>query len=181
MQIRKNTPAGRNAIIICLARTEERLAGTCFRGKEKKLAGNFHLWESAEDVFADESVSTALAEEIDDLVENQDFGTHSVTVTHSADVGWESTDNFPLFNSDELEEFYPNNRSHALRVINPSKLGRKAPRASEVTFVFNLAMQRGELKVTIVSLYPGIDVGELVDDITTREQRVFYDWEHPGI
>jgi hypothetical protein len=29
-------------------------------------------------------------------------------------------------------------------------------------------------------MYPGPDIGELVGDVSARENVVFFDWNHPG-
>lgn len=128
----------------------------------------------------DDQLCALLMDEVSDLYAAKDFATHSVTVTHPTCIGWASTDHLSYFSSDELEVFEPNSRSTALKVILPSKLERKAPLTQDVTFIFKLEEQRGTPKVTLVSIYPGTDIGDLDGDITQREQQVFYDWDHPG-
>jgi len=168
-------------LMICPIQTKRRLAKTCFRGKYQPLAGNFRQWETVDQVLGDVWIKAELTKEVLDLIKQKAFGVHSVTISHGMDVGWESTDPLDQFSSDELEPFYPNGNSEALRVALPSKLNRKAPLTNEVTFVFALALMRGQSRFELKSLYPGTDIGELYGDISAREQRVFYGWEHPGV
>jgi hypothetical protein len=180
MNITKRSTNGTPVLFVCLGRVEKRLEGTCFRQQTTKLAGNFNKWCTVDEVIGDDQLSSLLAEEVVDLFSEGELGLHSVTVSHPMNVGWASTDHLSYFSSDELEEFHPNSRSTALKVILPSKLGRKAPLTKDVTIIFILEEQRGAPKATLVSLYPGTDVGDLEGDITEREQQVFYDWSHPG-
>ena len=180
MILNHTRPDGSKMLIVCVTPTEKRLSKTCFRGKNKKLAGNFLQWESVEKVLNDSWVRAELAKEILSLVKAQDFATHSITIVHGMDVGWDSTDSVELFSDDELEVFEPNRASTAHKVSLPSRLNRKAPLTNEVTFIFELDLLQGKPRAEIKSLYPGTDIGELVGDITERENRVFYDWDHPG-
>lgn len=171
-------PTSIRMLVICPIKTEERLKTTCFRGRNQKLAGNFKLWESVEEMFK----SSAINELKDDFWEQWrkcEFGTHSVTIEMPVHIGWESTANKDKYPMDTLEEFCPNRRSTALR-IRSNRTEHLAPLTKDITIVYQLEDQRGEPKVTIWSLYPGDDIGELVGDITQREGRVFFDWNHPG-
>ncbi len=165
-------------LVICPINAEERLKMTCFRGQDQKLAGNFKLWESVEEMFQ----GSALNKLEDDAWEQwrvDEFGTHSVTIEMPIHVGWESTDNKDKYPIDALEKFNPNGRSTALR-IRSNHTEHLAPLTRDITLVYQLEDQRGEAKVTIWSMYPGDDIGELDGDITEREGRVFFDWNHPG-
>jgi len=167
-------------LMICPIQTKQRLTGTCFRGKHQALAGNFRQWQTVEQVFGDVWLKAELTKEVLDLIKQEDFGVHSLTISHGMNVGWESTDLIDQFSADELEPFYPNGNSEALRVTLPSRLDRKAPLTNEVTFVFALGTLRNQPRFELKSLYPGTDIGELYGNVTEREKRVFYSWEHPG-
>ena len=179
LNIKPSTPAFVRMLVICPIKTEERLQKTCFRGRDQKLAGNFKLWESIEDMFKG-SVLNELTGDAWEQWAASDFGTHSLSFEMTIEVGWESTIDQHMCQMDELEAFYPNKRSSALR-IRPNSTERLAPLTRDVTIVYQLEDQRGEAKVTIWSIYPGVDIGELDGNITEREIRVFFDWDHPGV
>lgn len=167
-----------NMLVICPIKTKERLQTTCFRGRDQKLAGNFKLWESVEDMF-EGSILNKVTDDVWEQWEHGVFGTHSVTFEMPIHVGWESTVSRDKYSMDDLEDFSPNKRSSALR-IRPGRTEHLAPLTRDITIVYQLEEQRGAAKVTIWSMYPGVDIGELDGDITEREGRVFFDWNHPG-
>lgn len=167
-------------LLICPIKTENRLGNTCFRGKISALAGNFLHWETIEEVCEDDYIMKPMLARVVDLLNEQKLGVHRVSINQDIDIGWESTDELSTFSADELEEFKPNSRSNAFRVINPSQLGRKAPKTNKVTVIFELKLWGNVPVITILSLYPGEDIGELAGNITEQTKRVFYDWNHPG-
>jgi len=169
-----------NILIICPIQTERSLTGSCFREKGRSLAGNFCEWNTVDDVFNDDLFRAEFLEEIEMMVRNEAFNKHSVTISHDVKLGWESTDDITQFDPEELECYKPNDHSQSLRVINPNRMDRKAPLTNKVTIVYYLDLQGGKPRVTIESLYPGIDIGELEGDITGREGRVLYGWTHAG-
>ncbi len=176
--IKSQTANPVSLLLVCEVKTEERLQTTCFRGHGLKLAGNFKLWKSVEDMF----LGTFCNMFVDDIWtqwNEKDFGVCSVTFQMAIEVGWESTLRRHKCLKDELEVFAPNKSSTALRIRKDLK-DRLAPLTRDVTVIYELCDQRGEPKVTIRSLYPGTDIGELDGDITEREGRVFFDWNHPG-
>jgi hypothetical protein len=167
-----------DTLIICPIKVVDRLKTTCFRGRDLKLAGNFRLWESVEEVMRGQ-VRNDLVDDALELWQIGDFGTHSLRLEMSIEVGWESTAPKNDFHIDELEWFEPNKHSCAKRV-RLNRIKRLAPLSRDLTIVYQLEDQRGEPKVTIWSMYPGVDIGELDGDITKRESRVFFDWNHRG-
>lgn len=176
--VRSPTPGGLSLLIFCNFKDEDRLNRTHFRGRGLKQAGNFKLWQSLEEMFKG-TLRNMLADDAWERWAEQDFGTSSSVFLMPVNVGWESTLDQKLCRPDELEEFAPNRRSTALRVRTDLE-DRLAPLTREITVIYELSEQRGEPKVTIWSLYPGTDIGELNGDITKREGRVFFDWNHPG-
>ena len=179
MFVRHKLKNGIYAAIIVRMNTEDRLATKCFRGTSLRRAGNFSRWESAESLFQDEIVLRHLLAEFDELWQKQDFGTHSVAIELSTPVGWESTGSLDNYKLDDLEQFDLNRRSWGLRV-KTSCIDLLAPQATELTLVFEFKSEDGKPVIIVHSIYPGSDVGELDGDVTEREQRVFFDWNHPG-
>ncbi|PJA47106.1 hypothetical protein CO172_03075 [Candidatus Uhrbacteria bacterium CG_4_9_14_3_um_filter_36_7] len=187
-------PDGSLLVIIVSQQTEERLGGTCFRGKCVRKAGNFFRWESLHELFDrhDRLIDflAATAQERAVLVDDEQGGgpgtnrytvdKFSCTFENGGDVGWESTvprDGYPNW---LLERFTPNRRSVALR-IKMEHPEYRAPKTKLITFVCQLVFDAKDGFILIIhSLYPGVDVGELKGDMTGREGRVFFDWNHPG-
>lgn len=179
-----NLSNGIRANIVVRHGTVERLSGTCFRGRDRALAGNFSRFERAEDVFNEEEILTELLDgilwEIQEMRDEKSRNmTFSRTVDFGAPVGWESTDRAERYPAEALEPFKPNRNSNALRV----KLERgdiRAPVTNLITFVFQIRKENYEWTVIIHSMYPGEDIGNLKGNVTKRENRVFFSWEHPG-
>ncbi len=179
MYMRNKLKCGVPLTVIVRQNTTKRLWTRCFRGTSIARAGNFSQWGTAEDLFADGLVWEALLAECDDLWQKMDFGTHSLNITHVQLIGWESTAPLANYSSDALEPFDLNRRSHGLRV-KQSRTDLLAPRTRELTIVFEFKQERSRPVVVVHSIYPGFDIGELVDDVTEREGRIFFDWSHPG-
>ena len=51
---------------------------------------------------------------------------------------------------------------------------------NEVTLVLEFKSEYDSPVAVIHSLYPGHDVGDLEGDMTVREDRVWFNWNHPG-
>ncbi|MEI6296422.1 MAG: hypothetical protein WCO84_02115 [bacterium] len=165
--------------IIARDHTKTRLKGTCFRGPYCQKAGNFFRWHSLQSLFRDELVKEDFLTLVDELWDGKDLGTHSTTIEHDDNVGWESTVPANTYPQEELEKFQLNKGACALRVKpDPNK---RAPVTNFVTIVFDLETNDiGYPVVIIQSVYPGFDVGELSGNVTEREGRVFFDWNYPG-
>jgi hypothetical protein len=159
--------------------TEARLKGTCFRGRQVAKAGNFLLWESSNEIFETGGFPTLFIDEILDDNGNVEEGLLSCTIEFHKTVGWESTDWLENYIEDEMEVFYPNRHSSAMK-IKATSTELKAPRTKLITFVYHTVREDSAMKVIIKSIYPGADIGELKGDVTAREGKVFFDWEHPG-
>jgi hypothetical protein len=165
--------------IVVRKHVEERLANRCFRGRHIRRAGNFFEYSSANGLFAVKHIFDEFVKEVVKRWEAQELDTRAVTIESASDVGWESTTPLSNFKDDDLELFELNRRATGLRV----KLGRtdiRAPKTRDVTIVFAIKNENNYPTAVIFSIYPGVDVGELEDDVTEREGRAFFDWNHPG-
>ena len=173
-----------------------RLRTTCFRGTRKKLAGNFSRWNSFSDFVYDrdfgiiKELSKSAERTYEEcLREGRDSWIDVVTLDLQEEIGWESTNERCKFHSDNLEEFKLNGRCVALRV--KTRLTYiKAPKTSLVTIGYGILIKNDDIIASIQTIYPGEYVGPLynteegkenqVVNITERQGRVFYDWNHPG-
>lgn len=164
-----------------------RLWRTCFRGRGVRQAGNFFRWENFDQLMAEQGelirtlIREAILQESARQPETPTF-TESIWIDCEVLVGWTSTVARVAYGQNELEVFHPNRHSTALRVRRDS--GHYAPRTSLLTLVcgfhFDQLADRREWSVTVYSVYPGEDIGELRGDITAREGVAFFGWEHPG-
>ena len=180
MYIGKILDDGVPVSIIVPDQTEERLQSTCYRGNSFSRAGNFLHWWSSEGLLRDPELMLYFLEELNQLWSEQAFGTRSVCIVHSDYVGWESTSPLALYEDEDLEVFQLNRRAHALRVkLDCTHL--LAPLTKEVTIVFEFKEGKDRTVAIVHSAYPGFDVGDLSGDVTEREHRVFFDWNHPGM
>lgn len=169
---------------------ERRLAGTCFRGRDLRRAGNLCRWEHAGEMFADERFRARLFEEVARGIRGVDLRdpvTITLTVDYGYAVGWASTNRHDAAIAAACETFSPNRRTVALRV----KRGEPflAPATSLVTLVIEFGKNRRGLTAKIHTIYPGPYVGQLRAtepgesepvDVTKRENVVFFDWNHDG-
>lgn len=163
--------------------TARRLADSCFRGRDKVLAGNFSRWVHLDDFADDTFVRTRL---LDDALQSADeLGAlpslqRRLSFTYPEVVGWDSTAPRAHFRPTDLEPFSPNRWSAALRV-RPDRMRLRAPRTNliTVTYEFRCTVVDGFI-IHIWTVYPGVDIGALQGNVTRRENRVFFDWNHPG-
>lgn len=180
MFICKNLVEGTPATIVVRKMTKNRLRETCFRGTGMKKAGNFSRWNSAKELFRDKVVLEWFLGHIAELCYKVDVGTYSCCLrSYPGHVGWESTDWLRKYDSEDLEEFVLNRKSTGLRV-KFDRVDLRAPKTCSLTIVFELKEEHRRPVAVIHSIYPGEDVGELVGNVTERESRVFFDWDHPG-
>lgn len=179
MHLSKTLPSGANAAVIVRHKTKKRLRATCFRGLSVRLAGNFLRWSSSDELFRDPEVMKHFLAELDHMWSQREFATHSVTISHSLPVGWESTAPREQYHDKDLEPFTLSRRAWGLRVkLDCTHL--RAPQTHELTLVYEFKCEDGTPVAVIHSIYPGSDIGELNDDVTAREQCIFFGWNHPG-
>ncbi len=160
--------------------TENRLSTTCFRGPDKKLAGNFSVFRSASEAFKTQDVDwfPGFIDDIRQMLERGE-STASYSFDKGFNVGWSGTAKISQYQPEDMEYFEPNRRSRALRV----KTDRRdlcAPLTSVITLVYEVRLEGNLVGVVIHSIYPGEDIGELKGDVSAREGIVFFDWNHPG-
>lgn len=158
--------------------TKQRLSQTCFRGPTCRSAGNFFNWNGGQEFFDDPVIMGYFLEDIA-VALKECSRKNSVQIGHVHDVGWSSTVSLTPYNLGVLEQFNPSLRSSALRV-KLSQPTITAPITNLATIVYSLNRRTQLPLVTIRSIYPGPDVGDLRDDVTVREKCVFFDWDHPG-
>lgn len=165
--------------VIVRDQTKQRLATRCFRGSDRRVAGNFRVWMSVADVLGDREVETMLLEDLRDSWRRSDLGTNSVQIKTNRIVGWDSTAPADEYSDYDLEPFQPNRMCMGLRVKTHRK-DLRAPATTLVTIVYELRHEHSGPVAVIHSMYPGRDIGDLRGDVTKREQRIFFDWGHPG-
>ncbi len=106
-------------------------------------------------------------------------GTYSLELKYPAIIGWSGTDERSKYKDDDLEVHCPNVRSTVMRV----KLDRRdlrAPTTDTMTVVYHIKRKLDHLLVTILSLYPGPDIGPLDGNLTENRGVVMFDFNHPG-
>lgn len=180
MHLIKKLGGSNTVSIVMRKKAQDRLKGTCFRGFDVHQAGNFMVWRTPDEVFADEIILQQFLETLhEDFVEGF-FGTSSVEISHDNIIGWDSTVPCDIANGIALEciKF---GRGIGMKI--PARYeGVFAPVTRSVTIVYELKVEeRGRLVTVIHSMYPGVDVGELTGDVTSREGRIFFDFAHPGV
>ena len=179
MFIQKKLKGGTGVAIVVRRITEERLRTKCFRGTHHSLAGNFSRWNSVKELFLDEFVIKQFLDELSEMSLKQETGTYGVSIIHTMPIGWESTAPIENYEQNDLEKFSLNRKSWGLR-LKPSRTNLLAPQTSEITIIFEFKYENTKYVAVVHSIYPGNDIGELNGDVTDRENRVFFDWNHPG-
>ncbi len=156
-----------------------RLAGTCFRGKSKVLAGNFCRWINHNEMFDpnDTYIQDQLLGDVEEATGKS--RKNSFSIQFDEFIGWSSTDDRILHADISLEPFAINGRATGYK-IRADRQDILAPKTKLLTIIYNLAFEANQLLVHIVSMYPGPDIGELVGDVSEREGIVFFGWKHPG-
>lgn len=168
--------------VVMRQNAKKRLKGTCFRDTNEPLAGNFRLWRRVSSIFNDRTINDKFRQQLEQIMKSDDrCGTHSFCVDYGRYVGWESTAPRDDYDPEDLEYFESGNgRWEAFRVkTNLTEI--EAPATSTITFVVEIKDEEGEYVAIIHSIYPGEDIGDLDGDITERENRIFFDWNHPGV
>lgn len=165
--------------LIMRKETRDRLAQTCFRGKDAVCAGNFLRWASIEEMLEDPEVLRLLVIELAKEIKGKpQEGTLGIEVVCRKFIGWASTAPRKNYEKSELEPFKPNRHTNAMRV----KKGRDilVPLTKRVTIIMELKREGRDWAAVIHSVYPGKDVGKLTGNITEREGVVFFGWNHQG-
>lgn len=170
---------GKSVAIAVRYETRNRLAGTCFRGRFKPLAGNFIQFQDCLDVFRRDGVI------VDELVNSagetyrEHDKTDSVCIECESLVGWSGTDHRGKYFAQEVEPYEPNRHSFVWRV-RLDRRDLKAPLTKLVTVVYEVKVEADMIVIIVWSIYPGQDIGPLRGDVSGREGIVMFDWNHPG-
>ena len=183
MKLIRNLPNGTPVSLVCQEATQQRLFPKHFKDRPRSLASHFKRWRSVREILKqDLQVFRNLLDDVSRAYEETGEGVYSVTIEHPDQIGWETSAPITAFRLDELEHFTLNRAASGLR-LKRTATHYKAPLTHFVTIVYEIMHDRERangLFVLIHDLYPGIDLGELVGNITTRERRVFYCIDHPG-
>ncbi len=173
------------AAVLAKLKTEEFLNGVSFLGREQPITGNFSLWESLGEAFADMRVMKFIRTYLSSVWEKEQWGDHSLHLTFDQPVGWERTAPRDDFSDRQLEIFRLAGNSPALR-LKDDLLDIKAPKTSELTIVARVRPEKVPVdswcaKMIILHMYPGVDIGPLGSEGSDlRESRVFFPKGHPG-
>lgn len=193
-------PGHGDVLIVVSTHDEERLARTCFRPKDRPLAGNFLHWKSAQDLFEDRHVVTSFLDRVmSDLPTIESWGLvsertydwdgcsrpiyhrYSFSLPMPSLIGWSSTGWFSHYEKDALEPFRPNRRTRGALAIKADRTDIFAPWACQVTFSVEAERRFGHLSILVKTIYPGPDIGGLYGkNFTERTGHVFFPWDHPG-
>ncbi len=179
MVITKELPCGKQVRIIVGIKTEQKFKGTCFRGKNRRFAGNFKIWDRVEKLLGDTFVLKTFITCIQQAIDEEDFSNQSCTIRYSYEVGWSLTNDLSKYFGRDLIRFRPTPRSLAYKV-KPERRNMPAPLTNQITLVFDLKNENDLMVVIVHDIYPGKDVGDLTGDISAREKCAFFDRNHPG-
>jgi hypothetical protein len=181
LRFRFNRGNGRTIALIMRKPAVLRLSTTCFRGRDKRLAGNLKLYDNFSQVMDDQLVVEGVFAELDKLFEDEMFNaTYSFTVKHTEPVGWSSTIMAKQLPGVKTEKQKLNKRSRASFVADPAIM---APLTHSITFICELKYHtKTDLRgaVMVHSLYPGPDVGDLRGDMTRETGMLWFPWTTPG-
>ncbi len=178
MKLEIQSSLGPVVIIVRIATENLMKKKTCFRGKDKACAGNFFLFESPEEIFKQQIVLESLLLDLPEAI-RENYESNSIEVEFEFPIGWSGTDNIKKYGTADLEKFNLNKKASGLRI----KINRRrilAPITNLMTVVYEVKNEDGKILVIIHSFYPGPDIGEIIGNVSNREQRVFFDWNHPG-
>lgn len=173
--------SGSLVIVAIHPKTEERLATRHFRNRIN-VASNFAVWRNAAQVFANAEVMQQLLADVGKAFKASRWQ-NSVEIDLDSPVGWSGTDDVDRYRSDDLEDFIPGKREwNTAKRVKLDRTDLRAPATTILTIIYDIRRElEGPIMVTVRSMYPGYDIGELAGDITGREKCVFFDWDHPGV
>ncbi len=178
MKLEIKSSLGPTVIIVRSATENLMKSKTCFRGKNKALAGNFSSFDNSDDVFKQSIVLEELLLDLPEAIK-ENFRLNSITIEFDSMVGWSGTDHIKKYGTADLERFNLNKKAIGLRV----KINRRrilAPKTNLMTIVYEVKKENNKILIIIHSFYPGPDIGEILGNVSKREQCVFFDWDHPG-
>jgi len=160
----------------------ERLTGTCFRGKERQLAGNFFRWPHFAAFLKDPEVQERLDEKLIALLNEPIEGReHRIELEFDDVVGWDSVLERSELSKEVLDRCRPRSFNQDACALFVPDGWIPAPKTSVVTVVMRSYLHSdGHWKFVIYTIYPGEDVGRLQGDMTERHGLVWLSWRNPG-
>lgn len=161
---------------------ENRLKTTCFRGKDQRLAGNFTLWTSFEEMLDDQAFRRCFLPELEMAIRRREKTgmperNERMCIRCEKIVGWTSTIDAKLVTDHETEEFRLNKHAQAKRLTN---VHVEAPQTRLVTLALGIKKELCGWDIIVHKIFPGRDVGAFNGDVSTRNGVVFYQRENPG-
>lgn len=164
-------------VFACLpAKQVARLSETCFR-KRGYFAGNFLHWRKPGQFLwrAESRLWTVVRDELKKGLK----GTFSCVLEFEEPVGWSSTLEFEGLSPElTVETRELNKKATALFLLPENRL--LARLTNQVTCVGELKENDRAVNFVLYTIYPGRDVGELVGNVSERENVLFLDWNTPG-
>ena len=148
-----------------------------FRGVDQKYAGNFAAWNTFLEFLNDPETQKLLGEEVSIICEDEGgSGDYRINLKYSRNVGWESTL--------EVGDLKAGDDAHAhQRMIGKNACAKffeqgyiDAPATKWVTL--SVTLNNG--KIFVQTIYPGVDIGRLNGDLTTKKGLYFFDFNNPG-
>lgn len=166
----------KNVFVRLPAKQVARLSQTCFR-EPGSLAGNFLHWRTPRQFLW--RAESRLREVAFDELAKGEKGQFSFELEFEELVGWSSTlelkDLSPKLTVERREL---NQRATALFLLPENKVLAKL--TNRVTCVGVLKQGKSSVYFMLYTLYPGRDVGELLGDVSERENVLFLDWDTRG-
>jgi len=108
---------------------------------------------------------------------------HSFELDWYSPVGWSSTDDWRKYPLEALEKGVVGRTGQATALFVRSSSRFLAPLTTLITIAFTLGRhpKEGTPFITIRTIYPGPDVGELgTRNVSEEEEVVFFRWTHMG-
>lgn len=167
-----------------------RLARTCFRGKDLKKAGNFCRWNSIREFICDDEVQDQLFPELLESIQEMstrplERRTYTLSIELENPVGWSATLPSSMLPADALfVPFHPNEYTDAFLLEDHAF---KAPLTHEITIVCEIDYfaNRNFWVVAIKTIYPGesVQLGFAKNKKTKfipASEAVFLDFDRDG-
>lgn len=175
-----NLASGERVEVVMTKAGGERLTGTCFRGTDRRQAGNFFQWPYFSAFIEDEEVRGKLKLKLAVLVASANANRpHRFELELSHDIGWDSVMDVKDLTEEDLascETRELNRRASALFLPDGKIL---APKTNVLTMVVS-QYHKKHWQFVVRTIYPGHDVGTMAGDMTQRFGFVWIAWSNPG-